>query len=101
MSTMKNSKKLIGGLIAGAAIGVAIGVLLAPSSGVKTRKKLVGSSLRLKDDLMASVDDSLASLRRQFNQKIDQIARGSKDAINEASSVSKEAVNTASGKVKI
>ena len=82
---MKNSKKLIGGLIAGAAIGVAIGVLLAPSSGVKTRKKLVGGSLRLKDDLMASVDDSLASLRKQFNQKIDQIARGSKDVINSTS----------------
>jgi len=82
---MKNSKKLIGGLIAGAAIGVAIGVLLAPSSGVKTRKKLAGGSLRLKDDLMASVDDSLASLRKQFNQKIDQIARGSKDVINSTS----------------
>jgi len=81
---MKNSKKLIGGLIAGAAIGVAIGVLLAPTSGAKTRKKLIGNSLRMKDDMMASVDDSLAALRKQFNQKIEQIARGSKDAINHA-----------------
>lgn len=82
---MKNSKKLIGGLIAGAAIGVAIGVLLAPTSGAKTRKKLIGGSLKMKDDVMASVDDSLAALRKQFNQKIDQLARGSKDAINHAS----------------
>ena len=81
---MKNTKKLIGGLIAGAAIGVAIGVLLAPSSGVKTRKKLIGGSLKMKDDVMSSIDDSLVALRKQFNQKIDQLARGSKDAINHA-----------------
>ncbi|MGC3943486.1 MAG: YtxH domain-containing protein [Chryseolinea sp.] len=82
---MKNAKKLIGGLIAGAAIGVAIGVLLAPTSGAKSRKKLIGGSLKMKDDLMASVDDSLIAIRKQFNQKIDQLARGSKDAINHAS----------------
>jgi gas vesicle protein len=82
---MKNTRKLIGGLIAGAAIGVAIGVLLAPTSGAKTRKKLIGGSLKMKDDAMASVEDSIASLRKQFNQKIDQLARGSKEAINHAS----------------
>jgi gas vesicle protein len=82
---MKNTKKLIGGLIAGAAIGVAIGVLLAPTSGAKTRKKLIGGSLKMKDDAMSSVEDSIASLRQQFNHKIDQLARGSKEAINHAS----------------
>lgn len=82
---MKNSKKLIGGLLAGAAIGIAIGVLLAPNSGIKTRKKLIGGSLRLKDDVMSSVEDTLESLRKQFNQKIDQIAKSGKDAINHTS----------------
>lgn len=82
---MKNARKLIGGLIAGAAIGVAIGVLLAPGSGAKTRKKLVGGSLKLKKDVMSSVDDSIESIRKQFNSKIDQLARGSKDVINSAS----------------
>lgn len=82
---MKNSKKLIGGLLAGAAIGIAIGVLLAPNSGMKTRKKLIGGSLRLKDDVMSSVEDTLESLRKQFNQKIDQIAKSGKEAINHTS----------------
>lgn len=82
---MKNAKKLIGGLIAGAAIGVAIGVLLAPTSGAKTRKKLIGGSLKMKDDVLSSVEDSIASLRKQFNHKIDQLAKGSKEAINHAS----------------
>jgi len=81
---MKNAKKLIGGLIAGAAIGIAIGVLLAPSSGAKTRKKLMRNSFRLKDDVVSSVDDTIDSLRKQFNRKIDQLAAGSKDAINHA-----------------
>ena len=81
---MKNAKKLVGGLIAGAAIGIAIGVLLAPTSGVKTRKKLMRGSLRVKDDVMSSVDDTIDSLRKQFNHKIDQLAQGGKEAINHA-----------------
>jgi gas vesicle protein len=59
---MKNSKNLVGGLMAGAAIGIAIGILLAPGSGVKTRKQIVDGSLKLKDDLMNSVNDSVESL---------------------------------------
>lgn len=82
---MKDTKKLIGGLIAGAAIGIAVGLLLAPRSGEKTRKKLINDSLRLKDDVMSSVDDSLNTLRKQFNHKIDQLAKGSKEIINHAS----------------
>jgi gas vesicle protein len=81
---MKNTKRLIGGLIAGAAIGIAIGVLLAPGSGEKTRKKLLRGSMRVKDDVMSSVDDTIDSLRKQFNQKIDQLAQGGKEAINHA-----------------
>lgn len=82
---MKDTKKFIGGLIAGAAIGIAVGLLLAPRSGEKTRKKLINDSLRLKDDVMSSVDDSLNTLRKQFNHKIDQLAKGSKEIINHAS----------------
>lgn len=82
---MKDTKKLIGGLIAGAAIGIAVGLLLAPRSGEKTRKKLINDSLRFKDDVMSSVDDSLNSLRKQFNHKIDQLAKGGKEIINHAS----------------
>ena len=75
---MKESK-LIGGLIAATAIGVAIGLLLAPSSGQQTRKKIIDGSLKLKDDFMSSVDASIESLRRQINSRID------KDVVNHAS----------------
>lgn len=79
-----DSKNLIGGLLAGAAIGVAIGMLLAPSSGKKTRKRIVDESLKLKDDLMGSVDDSIKSLKGRFNYGVDEVAKKGKETINTA-----------------
>lgn len=79
-----NVKSLIGGLLAGAAIGVAAGVLLAPASGVQTRKRIMKGSTKLKNDLMSSVEDSLDALRAQFNSKIDKVAGKSKEAVNHA-----------------
>jgi len=87
---MKDPKSLIGGFIAGAALGIAAGILLAPDSGQRTRKKIVDGSIKLKDDLMHSVDSSLESIRRQVTSKIDQLARGSKqngDQVTEKSRV--------------
>jgi len=81
---MKESK-LIGGLIAATAIGVAIGLLLAPSSGQQTRKKIIDGSLKLKDDFRSSVDASIEALRKQINSRIDQLAKGGKEVVNSAS----------------
>lgn len=78
---MKNQQKVLGGLI----LGIAVGILLAPSSGEKTRKKIIDGSVNLKNDLMTSVNGSIESLRKQFVSKIDQLARGGKEAVNEAS----------------
>jgi gas vesicle protein len=86
---MKDSKSLIGGLIAGTAMGIAIGMLLAPASGEKTRKRIVDGSAKLKGDLMTSVDESIEKLRTQFNTRTDMLAKGSKDLINHASDKAK------------
>lgn len=80
-----NAKSLIGGLLAGAALGVAAGILLAPSSGVQTRKKLIKGSSKLKEELLRSVEDSLDTIRAQFNSKIDKLAKQGKEAINHTS----------------
>ncbi|MBA4057517.1 MAG: hypothetical protein C0490_22570 [Marivirga sp.] len=82
---MKNSRNLVGGLMAGAAIGIAIGILLAPKAGDKTRKQIVDGSLKLKDDLINTVNDSVETLRKQFNSKIDQLSKSSKEVANHAS----------------
>jgi gas vesicle protein len=79
------AKILIGGLLAGAALGLAAGILLAPASGPQTRKKLIKGSEKLKDDLLSSVEDSLDTLRSQFNSKIDKLASKGKEAINHTS----------------
>jgi gas vesicle protein len=81
---MKESK-LIGGLIAATAIGVAIGLLVAPSSGQKTRKKIIDGSMKIKDDFMSSVDSSIEALRKQINSRIDQLAKGGKEVVNSTS----------------
>jgi gas vesicle protein len=86
---MKEAQKLIGGLIAATAIGVAIGLLLAPASGEKTRRKIMDGSMKLKDDLMSSVDASIEALRKQLTSKIDQLAKGGKDVVNHASEKAK------------
>lgn len=82
---MKNQQKLLGGLIAGTLLGIAVGILVAPGSGEKTRKRIIDGSVGLKDDLMASVNGSIESLKKQFFNRIDQLARGGKDVVNHAS----------------
>ncbi|MBL0745120.1 YtxH domain-containing protein [Chryseolinea lacunae] len=82
---MKDPKSLIGGFVAGAALGIAAGILLAPDSGKSTRKKIVDGSLKMKDDLMNTVDVSLDNIRKQFNSRIDQLARSGKSTIDETS----------------
>lgn len=80
-----DAKNLMGGLIVGAALGITAGLLLAPRSGDKTKKKLMKGSLKLKRDVVNYVDGSVDELRSQFNDKIDQLAKRSKETINHVS----------------
>ena len=86
---MKDSRNLIGGLIAGTAMGIAIGMILAPTSGASTRKRIVDGSVKLKDDLLTTVDDSMENLKNQFNIRADMLAKGGKEIINHASEKTK------------
>ena len=79
-----NAKNLIGGFLAGAALGVAAGLLMAPYSGAKARRKLVRGSMKVKKNVVDYVENSIDSLRSQFNDKIDTIAKRGKEAINGA-----------------
>jgi gas vesicle protein len=80
-----NAKNLIGGMIVGIALGVAAGLLLAPSSGEKTRKKLVKGSMKLKNNVKDYVKSSVGALGDQFNAKIEQLAKTGKETINHVS----------------
>jgi len=80
-----NAKNLIGGFLAGAALGVAAGLLMAPYSGAKARRKLTRGSMKMKKNVVDYVENSIDSLRSQFNDKIDMIAKRGKETINHAS----------------
>jgi gas vesicle protein len=79
-----NSKNLIRGLLAGVAVGVAIGMLLAPASGKVTKEKLVKGSNNLLDGLKGTVEDSIESLKNQFNDAVAVAVKKGKEAINSA-----------------
>lgn len=79
------TKKLIGGLLAGTAIGIAIGILLAPVSGEQTRNKMVKGSKRLANDLKNTVEESMGSLKDQYNRGVDETAKRGKEVIAQVS----------------
>jgi gas vesicle protein len=79
------TKSLIGGLMIGAALGTAAGLLVAPRSGLETRRKLIKGSKKLKKDVVNYIDESIESLRDQVNGKIEMITKRGKDAINAVS----------------
>jgi gas vesicle protein len=74
-----NSKNLIAGLLAGAAVGVAIGMLLAPSSGEKTRDDIAKGSRKLVDSLKGTVEDSIGSLKDKFTSSLDEATKKGKE----------------------
>ena len=82
MNLSNDPKNLIGGFIAGAAVGIAIGMLLAPTEGKKTRQKIVDGSVKLKDNLVGTVNESIEKLKDQFNTKIDQVAKEGKQKVD-------------------
>ena len=79
-----DSKKMIGGLLAAAAIGATIGILLAPTSGKRTRTKLKNGSRRLTDSLEETVEDSIDLLKDKFNSGVDEVFKKGKEMINHA-----------------
>ncbi len=67
----------LSGLVAGAAIGAGVALLMAPTSGKKTRKRITRSAEDLKekaadrwdelaDDVRDRVDEALSTARKRF-----------------------------------
>ncbi len=79
-----DSKRMIGGLLAAAAIGATIGILLAPTSGKRSRAKLKNRSARLANGLEETVEESMELLKDKFNSGVDEVFRRGKEMINHA-----------------
>jgi gas vesicle protein len=78
---MNTTTKIIGGFLAGATLGVAAGLLLAPNSGQKTRKKIMKESKKLTDQFTNAVSQSLDTVKKSYNKKLDEYADNGKTAI--------------------
>lgn len=82
-------KNLFGGLLAGAAIGLAVGILVAPGSGLQTRKKITKKSKRfaaeIKNTVASAIEESIESLKEKFNMAVDDTAKRGRNAITNAS----------------
>ncbi len=61
MSNSSNNGKVLGALILGAAIGGVLGVLFAPEKGSDSRNKLMGKA-----------DDLSQTLKKKFNEMIEE-----------------------------
>ena len=81
---MTSDQKAIAGFLLGAAAGTLAGILIAPSSGEETRKKIADKAIDLKDELSTQINTSFGRLSEQVtnslglkkpNEAVDQLTR--------------------------
>ncbi len=65
--------KFLTGIIIGAIAGVATGILLATESGEKNRKKIVGKTSKLKEDLEAKLNDVSEKIKNIENEDLNSL----------------------------
>ncbi len=68
MENSNDTGKVLVSLLVGALAGAAMGVLLAPSKGSKTRKRLMGSAQGLAEDVKQRVKDEVSALRAKASE---------------------------------
>lgn len=87
---MDTTSKVITGFLVGVAAGAAAGIMLAPSSGDRTRKKLSKESEALIDSLASNVkstvDETIDAIRKTYNAKVDELSTNARSAAQEAKS---------------
>ena len=84
-----SSTKTILALAAGAAIGASLGLLLAPASGADTRKKLMKSGEKLRDqltDLMEQGKEMMGEAKNKAEGAASNVANAARDAAGKARS---------------
>jgi gas vesicle protein len=67
---MSSDQKVIVGFLLGAAAGAMAGILLAPSSGEETRKKIADKATDIKDELSTQINTSFGRLSEQVTNSL-------------------------------
>ena len=74
MQNSSNAGTSLAALLVGAAIGGALGVLLAPDSGIKTRRKISASGTDLSDSLTERFNSFMEEVKREIQMVKDKSA---------------------------
>ncbi|HEX5170170.1 MAG TPA: YtxH domain-containing protein [Cyclobacteriaceae bacterium] len=69
---MKRKIQMIGGLLVGVALGTAAGILMAPSSGRKTRRILLKKSKKIGNEFENAMRDSIGQIKSNYNKKVEE-----------------------------
>jgi gas vesicle protein len=75
---MNTTTKVTIGVLAGTTVGILAGILLAPQSGRKTIKKLVGKT----NDLKEKMTDSMIDVKKAYNKRVDALVDEGKSTIH-------------------
>ncbi len=71
------------GILIGLAAGAVLGLLLAPTSGKKTRSRLTQDSESFFKNLQDQLQEGLESIKDQYNDMLDSTASNSQHAVKE------------------
>ena len=66
--------RIVMSFAAGAVIGGVTGLMMAPASGVRTRKKMLKEAKRLQHDMSNGIKHSVDDLKQTYNNKIKELA---------------------------
>jgi gas vesicle protein len=76
--------KSLPGILVGLAVGAVVGVLLAPSSGKKTRKRISSDTDSFFKDLQEQLQSGLDNIKSQYNDYVDAASSKADDLISQA-----------------
>jgi gas vesicle protein len=70
-----NNSKILAGILIGAVAGVVTGLLLAPSSGTETRKKITDKAKELGKDVNEQLDKTFSKITNLADSKLAQFKK--------------------------
>lgn len=98
MSDERNVGKLVLAFFAGGVVGAAVGLLLAPSSGAETRRKIKAASLEAKDKALEKVEAAKSGAASVIERGKEKVS-GVKSQIHAAVEAGKEAYKEKKGEL--
>ncbi len=81
---MKTEAKVILGIVSGAMAGLVAGILIAPSSGKKTRMKIYKTASDTTHDALEALEESFEKAKKAGNEKVHEWMEGAKKVTDEA-----------------